>query len=71
MPYAFKTNELTDTFMELHRQRTVNGLLLSSGIPGSGSKTTERLVKVVEIIRRKHGFKGHILRQVMSGTTFQ
>ena len=66
--YAFKTDELANIFMELHRRHTVAGLFLSSGIAGSGSKTTERLVKVVETIRQKHGFKGYIHMKVMPGT---
>ena len=69
--YAFKIDELANTFMELHRRHTVNGLFLSSGVAGSGSKTTERLVKVVEIIRRKYSFKGYIHMKVMPGTEFQ
>lgn len=69
--YAFKIDELAKTFMELHRRHTVNGLFLSSGVAGSGSKTTERLVKVVEIIRLKYGFKGYIHMKVMPGTEFQ
>ncbi len=69
--YAFKVDELASTFMELHRRHTVNGLFLSSGVAGSGSKTTERLVQVVEIIRRKYGFKGYIHMKVMPGTEYQ
>lgn len=69
--YAFKVDELAHTFMELHRRHTVNGLFLSSGVAGTGSKTTERLVKVVEIIRRKYGFKGYIHMKVMPGTELQ
>ncbi len=69
--YSFKVDELADTFMELQRRHTVAGLFLSSGVAGSGSKTTERLVKVVDLIRRKHGFKGYIHLKVMPGTEFQ
>ena len=57
--------------MELQGRHTVDGLFLSSGIAGSGSKTTERLVTVVEIIRRKYGFKGYIHLKVMPGTELQ
>ena len=53
--YAFKVDELARAFMELHSRHTVDGLFLSSGVAGTGSKTTERLVKVVEIIRQKYG----------------
>ena len=69
--YAFKVDELARTFMELHSRHTVDGLFLSSGVAGSGSKTTERLVQVVEIIRRKYGFKGYIHMKVMPGTEYQ
>ena len=69
--YAFKVDELARTFMELHQRHTVDGLFLSSGVAGSGSKTTERLVQVVEILRRKFGFKGYIHLKVMPGTEYQ
>ena len=69
--YAFKVDELASVFMELHGRHTVDGLFLSSGIAGSGSKTTERLVKVVELIRQKYGFKGYIHMKVMPGTEYQ
>ena len=69
--YAFKVDELANAFMEMRRRHTVNGLFLSSGIAGSGSKTTERLLKVVDAIRNKHGFKGYIHMKVMPGTEYQ
>ena len=69
--YAFKVDELARIFMELHSRHTVDGLFLSSGVAGTGSKTTERLVKVVEIIRQKYGFKGYIHMKVMPGTEYQ
>ena len=68
--YAFKREELADTFMELHRRHTVDGLFLSSGIAGSGSKTTEKLIEVVDLIRRKHGFRGYIHMKVMPGADY-
>ncbi len=68
--YAFKREELADTFMELHRRQTVNGLFLSSGIAGNGSKTTEKLIEVVDLIRRKHGFRGYIHMKVMPGADY-
>ena len=69
--YAFKVDELARTFMELHSRHTVNGLFLSSGVAGSGSKTTERLIQVVETIRHKYGFKGYVHMKVMPGTEYQ
>ena len=69
--YAFKVDELARTFMDLYSRHTVDGLFLSSGVAGSGSKTTERLVKVVEVIRKRYGFKGYIHMKVMPGTEYQ
>ena len=69
--HAFKVDELAKVFMELHQRHTVDGLFLSSGVAGTGSKTTERLVRVVEIIRKKYDFKGYIHLKVMPGTEFQ
>ena len=69
--YAFKVDELARTFMELHQRHAVAGLFLSSGIAGSGSKTTERMIHVVETIRQRYGFKGYVHLKVMPGTEYQ
>ena len=69
--YAFKVDELARTFAELARRQTVSGLFLSSGIAGDGSKTTERLVKVVDAVRNKYGFKGYIHMKVMPGAEYE
>lgn len=67
MRFAFKREELASAFMELHRRHTVDGLFLSSGVAGTGSKTTAKLIDVVQIIREKYGFKGYIHLKVMPG----
>ena len=69
--HAFKVDELAKVFMELHQRHTVDGLFLSSGVAGTGSKTTEKMVRVVEIIRKKYDFKGYVHLKVMPGTEFQ
>ena len=68
---AFKPDELAGAFDEMRRRHVVSGLFLSSGIFGSGSKTTERLLKVVEIVRKKQGFRGYIHMKVMPDTERQ
>ncbi len=65
--FAFKREELASAFMELHSRGTVDGLFLSSGIAGNGSKTTQHLVETVELIRKRHGFRGYIHMKVMPG----
>ena len=69
--YAFKVDELANAFGELHRRHTVSGLFLSSGIAGSSSKTTERMLKVIDAVRSKQGFQGYIHMKVMPGTDRQ
>ena len=66
--FAFKVDELANAFMEMYRRHTVAGLFLSSGVAGTGSKTTEKMTKVVDLIRNKHGFRGYIHMKVMPGT---
>ena len=69
--YAFKVDELARAFAELVRRQTVSGLFLSSGVAGDGSKTTDKLVKVVDAIRNKYGFRGYIHLKVMPGTEYE
>ena len=69
--YAFKVDELANAFAEMRRRHTVSGLFLSSGIAGSSSKTTERMLKVIEVIRKKQGFQGYVHMKVMPGTERQ
>ncbi len=66
--FAFKVDELAKTFIELAERHTVQGLFLSSGVAGTGTKTTERMVKVVDLIRNKYHFNGYIHLKVMPGT---
>ena len=69
--FAFKVDELARTFMDLADRHTVDGLFLSSGVAGSGSKTTERLVQVVETIRKRYGYRGYVHLKVMPGTDYE
>ncbi len=69
--YAFKVDELARTFAELARRQTVSGLFLSSGVAGDGSRTTDKMVKVVDAVRNKYGFKGYIHLKVMPGTEYE
>ncbi len=69
--YAFKVEELAKAFMEMHQRHTVAGLFLSSGIAGSGSKTSDKMIQVIESLRQKHHFKGYVHLKVMPGTEYQ
>ena len=69
--FSFKVDELARTFHEMEKRHTVAGLFLSSGVAGSGSKTTEKLIKVVDLVRNKYDFKGYIHLKVMPGTEYE
>jgi predicted DNA-binding helix-hairpin-helix protein len=43
------------------------GLFLSSGIAGGGVRTQDKLLDTVEILRRKHEFKGYVHLKLMPG----
>lgn len=68
--FAYKVDELAKTFAELVERNMVSGLFLSSGIMGGGaSRTTEKMVQTVEVIRKRYKFNGYIHLKVMPGTS--
>lgn len=69
--HAFKVEELARTFMDLYQRGAVAGLFLTSGIAGTPSKTMERLLKVVELLRERYRFRGYIHLKVMPGADYQ
>lgn len=66
---AFTVDELSKLFMEYVDRHMVDGMFLSSGIAGSPDKTTDKMVQVVEAIRKKYHYKGYIHLKVMPGTS--
>jgi len=64
---AFKPEELANLFIDFHRRRYVDGLFLSSAITGSPARTMEDMLKTVELVRLKHGFKGYVHLKVLPG----
>lgn len=67
---SFQSEELAKLFMELHAKRLVKGLFLSSGIGQDPSRTMESMLKVVEILRHRYGFKGYIHLKILPGAGF-
>jgi predicted DNA-binding helix-hairpin-helix protein len=55
---SYRSEELVRLFMEMYSKRLVQGLFLSSGIGTDVSRTMEDMIKVVEILRHRYGFKG-------------
>ena len=67
---SFQPEELARTFMDLHYKSIAQGLFLSSGIGTNASRTQESMIKVVEILRRRYGFKGYIHLKILPGAPF-
>lgn len=63
----FSPEELASLFMRYFRSRMVEGFFLSSSIKGSPTLSEEKMLKTVEILRRKYGYKGYIHFKVLPG----
>ncbi len=66
----FQPHELAGLFMDLYRKRLVRGLFLSSGVAGSPSRTMQEMIDTVEILRRRHEYKGYVHLKIMPGSGF-
>ncbi len=68
--FTFQPEELAKTFIELNRKRIARGLFLSSAITANPSRTMEKMINTVEIIRRRYEYKGYIHLKIMPGSPF-
>ena len=62
---AFRPDELAGAFMDLYRAGLVDGLFLSSGLARNLDATIERMIATVEILRRRHGFRGYVHLKIL------
>ncbi len=67
---AFKPEELAKLFMQMYSRRLVRGLFLSSGVADNPTRTMERMVNTVEILRHRYEFKGYIHLKILPGASF-
>lgn len=65
--YSFTPEELAATFTMLYEKGLVKGIFLSSAIEQGPNKIMERMLKAIEIIRFKQGFKGYVHLKLMPG----
>ncbi|SRR6266542_1670519 len=59
--------EASTTFMEAHRKGLVDGLFLTSGVPGRAEKATDRMLATLEILRRRESFRGYLHIKLLPG----
>jgi predicted DNA-binding helix-hairpin-helix protein len=64
---SFEPGELARLFMGMVDRGLVQGLFLSSGLSGNVIATQDRILAVLEILRRAHGFRGYAHVKVLPG----
>ena len=66
---GYQVEELARTFTEMWRAGLVNGLFLSSSVPGDADATMFRMTAAAEVLRRRHSFRGYIHLKVLPGAS--
>lgn len=64
---TFKPEELAAGFNIIHKRGFAEGLFLSSGVIGGGTRTMEKTIAAVDILRRKYEFRGYVHLKLMPG----
>ncbi|MBN1788806.1 MAG: radical SAM protein [Sedimentisphaerales bacterium] len=66
---SLSPEEIAASFLQYYRQGVVFGLFLSSGITCSSDTAMEKLIAPVEILRKKHNFKGYVHLKILPGSS--
>ncbi len=64
---TFKPEELAAGFNIIQQRGFAEGLFLSSGVVGGGTRTMEKTIAAVELVRRKYEFRGYVHLKLMPG----
>ncbi|HZQ10248.1 MAG TPA: radical SAM protein [Anaerolineae bacterium] len=64
---TFKPEELAKGFNIIHRRGIADGIFLSSGVIGGGTRTMEKTIAAIEILRRKYEYRGYVHLKLMPG----
>ncbi len=62
-------DELARTFIDMLDANRVSGLFLSSGVPGEPDQAMDRMLATVELVRRRHQFRGFVHLKVLPGSS--
>jgi len=63
--------ELAELFSTLWQKGLVQGFFLSSGVQRNPDSTMARMIRTVEIVRKKYGFPGYVHLKILPGTSFE
>jgi predicted DNA-binding helix-hairpin-helix protein len=61
--------DMARLFIQLFRQRKVQGLFLSSGIQPNSSASMDNLIKTAQILRQRYNYKGYIHMKILPGAS--
>ncbi|MCF7958867.1 MAG: radical SAM protein [Phycisphaerae bacterium] len=61
--------QLASVFMQLREAGRVDGLFLSSGVCGNADQTMAKMLATVELLRKRHLFRGFIHMKVIPGAS--
>lgn len=64
---SFRPEELAAPFMEMQRRGYVTGLFLSSAIDSSVKTSMDKLLRTIEILRFRYGYRGWVHLKVLPG----
>ena len=66
----FTPEELTSIFLDYYNNRLVEGLFLSSGVPGEVDISMENMVEVARKLRMEHEYQGYIHLKILPGASY-
>ena len=66
---TFSPDELARLFDQMVQRKLVQGLFLSSGIAGGSSRTMDRMLATVELVRKRYAFDGYVHLKLLPGST--
>ena len=64
---TFRPDEMAQTVQQLTAAGVIKGAFISSGIAGGGIRTQDKLIDTVEILRKKHNYRGYLHLKLMPG----
>ena len=64
---AFTPEELAELTLQFYRRNYIEGLFLSSAVLVSPDYTMERMIRVLELLRGPHRFRGYIHAKTIPG----
>lgn len=67
----FTPDELTKIYLEYYNSRLVDGLFLSSGVPGEIDISMENMVEVARKLRMENEYNGYIHLKILPGSSYE